>query len=478
LNTELYVKEVRKALSAKGSLLFVEAIPGIKYNEVVEVTLAGGETRLGQVIDVSKDVAVIQVFGGVSEVNIKSAKVRFKGETLRIPVSLDMLGRIFDGLGRPIDGGPPIVPEDWMDINGTPINPASRLPPTEFIETGISVIDGLFSIVRGQKLPIFSGAGLPHNRIAAQVVRQARVRAAEERFAVVFAAIGVTYEEAYFFIESLRKAESIENIVAFINTAASPVIERIAIPRVALTAAEFLAWKYGTHVLVVITDMTNYCEALRELSAAREEVPGRRGYPGYMYTDLATIYERAGRIRGMKGSITQMPILTMPDDDITHPIPDLTGYITEGQIVLSRDLHRKGIYPPVDVLLSLSRLMKDGVGPGKTRDDHYQVFMQLIAAYTEGQYLRELSAIIGTESLSERDRKYLSFSDLFERKFINQGEYERRTIDQTLDIGWELLATLPEEELKLISIENIRKYHPAYKGKTPTRLAEHVTASD
>ncbi len=459
----LSVKEVRKALSAKGSLLLVEAVPGIRYGEVVEVTLGTGETRLGQVIDVSKEVAVIQVFGGVSEVNTKAARVRFRGETLRIPVSLDMLGRIFDGLARPIDGGPPILPEDWADINGAPINPASREPPSEFIETGISAIDGLFSIVRGQKLPIFSGAGLPHNRIAAQIVRQARVRGKGEKFAVVFAAIGVTYEEAYFFMESLRRTGNIENIVAFINTAASPVIERIAIPRVALTTAEFLAWKYGMHVLVVMTDMTNYCEALRELSAAREEIPGRRGYPGYMYTDLATIYERAGRIRGKDGSVTQMPILTMPDDDITHPIPDLTGYITEGQIVLSRDLHRKGIYPPVDVLLSLSRLMKDGVGPGKTREDHYQVFMQLIAAYTEGQYLRELSAIVGTESLSERDKKYLAFADLFERRFINQGEYERRTIEQTLDIGWELLATLPEEELKLISVENIKKYHPKYR---------------
>ncbi len=459
----LSVKEVRKALSAKGSLLLVEAVPGIRYGEVVEVTLGTGETRLGQVIDVSKEVAVIQVFGGVSEVNTKAARVRFRGETLRIPVSLDMLGRIFDGLARPIDGGPPILPEDWADINGAPINPASREPPSEFIETGISAIDGLFSIVRGQKLPIFSGAGLPHNRIAAQIVRQARVRGKVEKFAVVFAAIGVTYEEAYFFMESLRRTGNIENIVAFINTAASPVIERIAIPRVALTTAEFLAWKYGMHVLVVMTDMTNYCEALRELSAAREEIPGRRGDPGYMYTDLATIYERAGRIRGKDGSVTQMPILTMPDDDITHPIPDLTGYITEGQIVLSRDLHRKGIYPPVDVLLSLSRLMKDGVGPGKTREDHYQVFMQLIAAYTEGQYLRELSAIVGTESLSERDKKYLAFADLFERRFINQGEYERRTIEQTLDIGWELLATLPEEELKLISVENIKKYHPKYR---------------
>jgi len=465
MSESLSVKEVRKALSAKGSLLFVEAVPGIQYNEVVDITLSSGESRIGQVIDVSKDVAVIQVFGGVGEVDVKNVSVRFKGETLKLPVSLDMLGRAFDGLGRPIDGGPEIVPEDWIDVNGEPINPAERMPPSEFIETGISAIDALYSIVRGQKLPIFSGAGLPHNRIAAQVVRQSRVRGKEEKFAVVFAAIGVTYEEADFFLDSLRRAGSVENVVSFINTAASPVIERIAIPRVALTTAEFLAWKYDMHVLVVMTDMTNYCEALRELSAAREEVPGRRGYPGYMYTDLATIYERAGRIKGKKGSITQMPILTMPNDDITHPIPDLTGYITEGQIVLSRDMHRKGVYPPVDILLSLSRLMKDGVGEGKTREDHYPVFMQLIAAYTEGQYLRELSAIIGTESLSERDKKYLNFADLFERKFVNQGEFERRTIEETLDMGWDLLATLPEEDLKLVSLELIRKYHPKYKGK-------------
>jgi len=458
------VKEVRRALSARGSLLFVESIPGIKYGEIVEVQMPDGEARVGQVIDVGKEVTIIQVFGGVSEVNVKDVRVRFKGETFKVPVSLDMLGRTFDGLGRPIDGGPNIVPEDWLDINGAPLNPAMREPPSEFIETGISAIDALFSIVRGQKLPIFSGAGLPHNRIAAQIVRQARVRGKEERFAVVFAAIGVTYEEAYFFVESLRKAGNIESIVSFINTASSPVIERIAVPRVALTTAEYLAWRNDMHVLVVMTDMTNYAEALRELSAAREEVPGRRGYPGYMYTDLATIYERAGKVTGKKGSVTQMPILTMPDDDITHPIPDLTGYITEGQIVLSRDMYRKGVYPPIDVMLSLSRLMKDGIGPGKTREDHYQVFMQLIAAYNEGQYLRELSAIVGVESLSERDRKYLNFADLFERKFINQGEFERRDIEQTLDLAWDILSTLPEEELKLISVDNIRKYHPKYRA--------------
>ena len=459
----LSVKEVKRALSARGSLLFVESIPGVKYGEIVEVQMSNGEARVGQVIDVSKDVTVIQVFGGVSEINVKDVRVRFRGEPFRIPVSLDMLGRTFDGLGRPIDGGPSIVPDDWLDINGAPLNPAMREPPSEFIETGVSAIDGLLSIVRGQKLPIFSGAGLPHNRIAAQIVRQARVRGREEKFAVVFAAIGVTYEEAYFFIESLKRAGNIESIVSFINTASSPVIERIAVPRVALTTAEYLAWKHDMHVLVVMTDMTNYAEAVRELSAAREEVPGRRGYPGYMYTDLATIYERAGRVRGKKGSITQMPILTMPDDDITHPIPDLTGYITEGQIVLSRDMHRKGIYPPIDVMLSLSRLMKDGIGAGKTREDHYEVFMQLFAAYTEGQYLRELSAIVGVESLSERDKRYLNFADLFEKRFINQGEFERRDVEQTLDIAWDILSILPEDELKLISLDNIRKYHPKYR---------------
>ena len=460
-----YLVESKELMRAKGSLLFIKPLPNVKYGEVVEIELESGEIKLGQVIDVSRDAVVVQVFGGSSEINLKTTKVRFRGETLRLPVSIDMLGRIFDGLGRPIDKGPPIVPEDFYDIHGAPMNPAARLPPSEFIETGISAIDGMNSIVRGQKLPIFSGAGLPHNRIAAQIVRQATVKGKGERFAIVFAAIGVTFEEASFFIENFRKTGALENTIAFINTASAPVIERLATPRVALTAAEFLAWAYDMHVLVILTDMTNYAEALRELSAAREEVPGRRGYPGYMYTDLATIYERAGKLRGKKGSITQMPILTMPDDDITHPVPDLTGYITEGQIVLSRELHRKGIYPPIDVLASLSRLMKDGIGPGKTREDHREVFMQLYASYAEGQYLRELTMIVGTEGLSERDRKYLVFADRFEREFINQGEYERRTIEETLDIGWELLAILPEEELSKISEKNIKKYHPKYRKK-------------
>ncbi len=464
----LAIRESRKLYRAQGSLLIAEPLPGVKYGEVVEVTLGTGETRLGQVIDVSREATVIQVFGGVSEVDLKNSSVKYKGETFKAPVSIDMLGRMFDGLGRPIDGGPPIVPEDYLDINGSPLNPAARLPPSEFIETGISAIDGLNSIVRGQKLPIFSGSGLPHNRIAAQIVRQARVKKTEEKFAIVFAAIGIAYDDAMFFIENFRKYGALEHTVAFINTADSPVIERIATPRIALTVAEHLAWKHDMHVLVILTDMTNYCEALRELSAAREEVPSRRGYPGYMYTDLASIYERAGRVEGKKGSITQMPILTMPDDDITHPIPDLTGYITEGQLVLSRALWHRGIYPPFDILMSLSRLMKDGVGPGKTREDHYGVFMELYSAYAEGVRLRELSVIVGKEALSPRDKKYLEFADRFEREFIGQGEYERRTIEETLDKGWELLAILPEEELKKVSIEHIRKYHPKYRKKSST----------
>ncbi|MEM4481462.1 MAG: V-type ATP synthase subunit B [Desulfurococcaceae archaeon] len=460
----LLIRETQRLEKAQGSLLFVETVPGVKYNEIVEVELPSGEVKLGQVIDVSTNVTIIQVFGGVSDVDLKRSKVKYRGETLKIPVSIDILGRTLDGLGRPIDNGPTIIPEDYLDINGAPLNPAARMPPSEFIETGISAIDGLFSIVRGQKLPIFSGSGLPHNKIAAQVVRQSKVLGREERFAVVFAAIGVPYDDAMFFIDNFKRAGGLEHIVAIINTANAPVIERIATPRVALTIAEHLAWSHDMHVLVVMTDMTFYCEALRELSSAREEVPGRRGYPGYMYTDLATIYERAGRVSGRKGSITQMPILTMPDDDITHPVPDLTGYITEGQLVLSRTTWLKGIYPPFDPLMSLSRLMKDGIGPGKTREDHHGVFMQLISAYSEGVRLRELSVIVGTESLTPRDRKYLDFADKFEREFINQGEYERRSIEDTLNIAWNTLSTLPEEDLTKIKPEHIRKYHPKFRA--------------
>ncbi|MCC6052507.1 MAG: V-type ATP synthase subunit B, partial [Fervidicoccaceae archaeon] len=455
-------------LRAQGSLLAIQTIPGISYGEMVEVVLPNGESRFGQVIDTSKDITILQVFGGVSDVDLEKTRVRLRGETFKMGVSTDMLGRILDGLGRPIDGGPRIIPEDYLDINGAPLNPALRVPPSEFIETGISAIDGLNSLVRGQKLPIFSGSGLPHNRLAAQIVRQATVKGKEEKFAIVFAAIGVPYDDAMFFIQNFRETGALDKTVAIINTANSPVIERIATPRIALTIAEYLAWKHDMHVLAVLTDMTFYCEALRELSAAREEVPGRRGYPGYMYTDLATIYERAGRVEGKAGSLTQMPILTMPDDDITHPIPDLTGYITEGQLVLSRPLWLKGVYPPFDVLMSLSRLMKDGIGPGKTREDHRSVFMQLYSAYAEGVKLRELTIIVGTEALSPRDKKYLEFADRFEREFINQREDERRTIEETLDIGWNLLSLLPEEDLKFPSKEEIEKYHPKYRKRVQT----------
>ena len=460
--SSLYVREGRAISKAKGSLLVAESIPGTKFNEIVDVELSNGEIKPGQAIDISEEATIVQVFGGVSEVDLKGSKIRCKGETLKLPVSVDILGRIFNGMGKPIDGGPPLIPEEYLDINGDPINPATRQPPAEFIETGISAIDGLNVLVRGQKLPIFSGSGLPHNRIAAQIVRQAAVKGKEEKFAIVFGAIGISYDDASFFIRNLERTGALERAVAFINTASDPVIERISTPRLALTTAEYLAWQQDMHVLVILTDMTNYCEALRELSAMREEIPSRRGYPGYMYTDLATMYERAGRIIGKEGSITIMPILTMPDDDITHPIADLTGYITEGQIVLSRNLDRKGVYPPIDVFLSLSRMMKEGIGPGKTREDHNNVFMQLYASYAEGCYLREISTIIGAEALGDRDRLYLSNADDIERKFISQGEQEKRKVEDTLDIGWNLFSVLPEEDLKLIKEDFIKKYHPKY----------------
>ncbi|MEM0026548.1 MAG: V-type ATP synthase subunit B [Ignisphaera sp.] len=456
-------KASKQILGTRGALIFVKALGGISYGELVEIDV-DGDVRLGQVIDVSKDVAVVQVFGSSLGITAGKTVVKFLGETLKIPVSSDMLGRIFDGLARPIDGGPPIIPEDYLDIHGEPLNPAIRVPPSEFIETGVSVVDGMLTLVRGQKLPIFSGSGLPHNRLAMQIVRQAAVRGSGEKFAVVFGAVGVTHEEAMYFLNELKAMGALDRTIAFIAPASAPTVEKLALPRTALTAAEFFAWKYDMHVLTILTDMTNYCEALKEISAAREEVPGRRGYPGYMYTDLATMYERAGRVSSKKGSMTIMPILTMPDDDITHPIPDLTGYITEGQIVLSRDMWRKGIYPPVDIFLSLSRLMKEGIGPGKTREDHREVFAQLMTSYSEGTYLRELVTIVGIESLSQRDKKYLEFADEFERRFINQGEYERREIEKTLDIAWELLSMLPEDELRQIRPETIKKYHPKYRG--------------
>jgi len=464
--SSLYIRETKEISRAKGSLLIAGNISGIKFGEIVDVWLSNGEVKRGQAIDISEEATVVQVFGGVSEVDLSGSRLRCKGETLKLPVSVDILGRTFNGMGDPIDGGPPIVPEDYLDINGQPINPATREPPAEFIETGISAIDGLNVLVRGQKLPIFSGSGLPHNRIAAQIIRQAAVKGSEERFAIVFAAVGVSYDDAAFFMQNLEQTGARERTVAFINTASDPVIERISTPKLALTAAEYLAWEQDMHVLVVLADMTNYCEALRELSAMREEIPSRRGYPGYMYTDLATMYERAGRISGKEGSVTIMPILTMPDDDITHPIPDLTGYITEGQIVLSRDLERKGIYPPIGVFLSLSRMMKEGIGPGKTREDHNNVFMQLYAAYAEGCDLREISTIIGAEALGERDKIYLTTADSFERRFISQGEFEKRSVEDTLDIGWRLFSALPEEDLKLISEELIKKYLPKYSEKS------------
>jgi len=441
-----------------GPLIVVERVKGVGYNEVVEVRTPSGEERRGQVLEVSKDSAVIMVFEGTEGIDTSQTSVRFAGESLMLPVSMELVGRVFDGLGRPLDGGPEIVAEDRLDINGAPINPVAREYPEEFIQTGISAIDGLNTLVRGQKLPILSASGLPHNDIAAQMARQSTVLGKEEEFAVIFAAMGITYEEASFFRRDFERTGAIERVVMFLNLAEDPAIERIITPRMALTAAEYLAFTHGMHVLVIRTDMTNYCESIREISAAREEVPGRRGYPGYMYTDLATTYERAGRIKGKKGSITQVPILTMPDDDITHPIPDLTGYITEGQIVLSRALHRRGIYPPIDVLPSLSRLMKRGIGEGHTREDHSNVQNQMYASYGEGRDLRDLVAVVGEEALTPRDRKFLEFADQFETKLLSQGRYENRNIEQTLSKAWEILSTLPSEELKRIEDRFIGKY--------------------
>ncbi len=464
------MKEYKTITQVAGPLLFVEKTEPVAYGELVTITLPDGSTRRGQVLDTSKDVVVVQVFEGTRGIDTSST-VRFTGDIVKLNCSKDMLGRILSGSGEPIDGGPKIVPEERRPIVGAAINPYARQYPREFIQTGISAIDGMNTLVRGQKLPIFSGSGLPHNDIALQIARQAKVRGQEEEFAVIFAAMGITYEEAHQFMKEFERTGALERAVVFLNLANDPAIERLLTPRMALTAAEFLAYEYDLHILVILTDMTNYCEALREISAAREEVPGRRGYPGYMYTDLATIYERAGRIRGRKGTITQMPILTMPGDDITHPIPDLTGYITEGQIVLSRELHAKGIYPPINVLPSLSRLMKEGIGEGMTREDHPQWNDQMYAAYAEGVDLRGLVAIVGEEALSERDRLFLKFADEFERRFVNQGRYEDRDIEYTLDLGWELLAMLPERELTKIERKFIEKYHPKYRKKPPEVVA-------
>jgi len=458
------VKEYRTITEITGPLLFLEKTEPVGYGELVYITLSDGTQKRGQVLDTSKDFVVVQVFEGTSGID-RSAGVRFTGETIRLPVSSDLLGRILSGSGDPLDGGPKITAEDRWEITGSAINPWARDTPREFIQTGISTIDGMNTLVRGQKLPIFSGSGLPHNEIALQIARQAKVLGAEEEFAVVFAAMGITHEEAQTFMKDFERTGALERAVVFLNLADDPAIERLITPRMALTAAEYLAYENDIHVLVILTDMTNYCEALRQIGAAREEVPGRRGYPGYMYTDLATIYERAGRIKGRKGSITQIPILTMPGDDITHPIPDLTGYITEGQIVISRELHRKGIYPPINVLPSLSRLMDNGIGAGRTREDHKQLSDQMYAAYAEGVDLRGLVAIVGKEALSERDQKFLEFADDFENRFVRQGREEDRSIEETLDLGWELLAELPETELTRMDRETIEKYHPKKRKK-------------
>lgn len=451
-------REYRTVAKVSGPLMVVEGVSGVAYGEVVEIVTPTGETKRGQVLDAYEDRAVVQVYEGTTGVDTLQTRVRFTGETVKFGIGLELLGRIFNGRGMPIDGGPNPIFEGRWDVHGSPINPSAREYPSEFIQTGISAIDGMNTLVRGQKLPIFSGSGLPHNELAAQIARQSKVLGEEERFAVVFCGMGITHEEAAFFMKDFERTGALERATLFLNLANDPAIERILTPRLALTTAEYLAFVQGMHVLVILTDITNYAEALREVSAARGEVPSRRGYPGYLYTDFATIYERAGRIRGKKGSITQMPILTMPGDDITHPIPDLTGYITEGQLVMNRELHHKGIYPPIDVLPSLSRLMKDGIGAGHTREDHSDVSNQLYAAYAEGKDLRALVTVVGEEALIERDRRYLDFAERFEREFINQGRDEDRPIEVTLELGWELLRTLPEAELKRIDPKFITKY--------------------
>ncbi|OIO45708.1 V-type ATP synthase subunit B [bacterium (Candidatus Gribaldobacteria) CG23_combo_of_CG06-09_8_20_14_all_37_87_8] len=446
---------------ASGPLVVVENTEGIKYEELVEFELQDGSIKRGRVLEAQEHKAIVQVFEDIRGMNLRDSKAKFLGKTMTLGVSLDMLGRIFDGAGKPKDKGPEIIAEKYLDINGAPLNPYCREYPNDFIQTGISTIDGLNTLVRGQKLPIFSGAGLPHSALAAQIARQAKVLGEEkggQKFAVVFAAMGITFEESEFFISEFKKANSLQNSVLFVNLANDPVIERITLPRLALTTAEFLAFEKGLHVLVILTDMTNYAEALREVSAARKEVPGRRGYPGYLYTDLSTLYERAGRIKGKEGSITQIPILTMPEDDITHPIPDLSGYITEGQIILSRDLHNKGFAPPVDVLPSLSRLKDKGIGEGKTREDHSGVLNQLFAFYARGREVRELALILGESALNEVDRAYLKFTDEFENKFVNQGNETNRSIIETLGLGWELISLLPKSEMKRLKEEHIARY--------------------
>ena len=459
------LKEYKTVSSIAGPLMMVENVDGGKYGHIVDIELGDGTMRHGQILQVDGDKVLVQVFEGTEGIDIDETKVRLLGKPLELPVSPDILGRVFSGIGEPKDGGPQIIPEMKLNINGNPINPYSRDFPNEFIQTGISTIDGLNPLVRGQKLPIFSGSGLPHDDIAAQLARQATVLGKGEDFAVVFAAMGITFEAAQFFINDLTNTGAIERAALFINLANDPAIERIATPRVALTAAEYLAFERDMHVLVILNDMTNYCEALREISAARKEVPGRRGYPGYLYTDLATIYERAGRIKGKKGSITMVPVLTMPEDDKTHPVPDLTGYITEGQIIMSRSLHRKSIAPPVDALPSLSRLKDKGIGKGKTREDHADLYNQLYAAYARGKEAQELATILGEGALSDEDLKYLKFANQFEKKYISQGYHENRTVEQTLNLGWELLSMFEDNELKRIDVELISKYMPQFRNK-------------
>ena len=452
------LKEYKTIREVVGPLMLVEGVEGVKYEELVEIRQEDGEVRNGKVLEINRDKALVQLFEPSQGIKMSTAKARFLGRSVELPVSEEMLGRVFDGMGRPKDGAAPIIPEMKLDINGRAINPVARDYPNEFIQTGISAIDGLNTLVRGQKLPVFSMSGLPHAELAAQIARQAKVIGSDAKFAVVFAAIGITFEEANFFISDFRKTGAIERAVMFINLANDPAIERISTPRMALTAAEYLAFEKDMHVLVIMTDITNYAEALREVSAARKEVPGRRGYPGYLYTDLATIYERAGRIVGKKGSITQIPILTMPEDDKTHPIPDLTGYITEGQIILSRELYKKGLTPPIDVMPSLSRLKDKGIGAGKTREDHADTMNQLFSAYATGKQAKELSSILGESALSEVDKQYAHFAEEFEKRYISQGFNTNRSIIETLNLGWELLALLPKSELKRIRDAYIEKY--------------------
>jgi len=468
-------KEYRTISDLSGPLIVVKKTKDVSYDELVDIELSSGETRRGRVLEISSDEALVQVFEGTDNIDVDSTKIRFLGKVLTLPVSSDMLGRVFNGRGEPIDGGTPVIPEDRVDINGLPMNPYSRDFPSEFIQTGVSTIDGMNPMVRGQKLPIFSGSGLPHNRMAAQIARQAAVISGHEDFAVVFAAMGITFEEASFFMEDFRKTVAIQITVMYVNLADDPAIERITTPRLALTAAEYLAFEKDMHVVVILTDLTNYCEALREISAARKEVPGRRGYPGYLYTDLATMYERAGRLKGKKGSITQIPILTMPEDDKTHPIPDLTGYITEGQIILNRGLHRRGIYPPVDVLPSLSRLKDKGIGKGKTREDHADLMNQLFAAYARGKEAKELAVILGEGALTEEDKAFARFADDFEDRYVRQDEYENRSYEETLSKGWELLTMIPVTELKRIRDAYVEKYLNPLLEEKAKETEEEVT---